>query len=129
MSDAEKEKGTAAFKSKDYKTAVECYTQAISYDPFNHILFSNRSAALLSWKQYSRAIKDAQRCIDLSPKWAKGYYRLGNAYLKLKDYTQACDALRSGLKIDRKNALLKKAYAQALAKCSTTKKENHHSKK
>ncbi len=40
-----KQKGNEAFKRNDFKLACELFTEAITLDSRNHVLYSNRSAA------------------------------------------------------------------------------------
>ncbi len=40
-----KEKGNAAFAAKDYSAAAALYSQALTLDATNHILYSNRSVS------------------------------------------------------------------------------------
>uniref|UniRef100_A0A669QT73 Uncharacterized protein n=1 Tax=Phasianus colchicus TaxID=9054 RepID=A0A669QT73_PHACC len=51
--------------------AVRHYTAAIALDANNHVLYSNRSAAYAKQGDYSRALADACRTIELRPDWAK----------------------------------------------------------
>ena len=51
--------------------AVECYTEAISLDPSNHVFYSNRSAAYAKDKKYEQALSDAKKCVELKPDWGK----------------------------------------------------------
>jgi tetratricopeptide (TPR) repeat protein len=37
--------GNAAFKNKEHQQAIEFYGKAISLDPDNHVLYSNRYAS------------------------------------------------------------------------------------
>ena len=46
-------------------------------------LFSNRSSAFLLCNQPYRSLDDALTCIELNPKWFKGYYRGSKAYYEL----------------------------------------------
>lgn len=55
----------------DFKAAVEHYTKAIQHDATNHVLYSNRSAAYASLKQYGPALDDANKTIELKPDWSK----------------------------------------------------------
>jgi stress-induced-phosphoprotein 1 len=74
MSDAAleaKNKGNAAFSAGNYQDAVKHFSEAISLDPNNHVLYSNRSAAYASLKQYKEALNDANTTIKLKPDWAK----------------------------------------------------------
>lgn len=54
-----------------FEEAVDQYTAAIDLDSDNHILYSNRSAALTKAGKYLEAIGDADKAIQLKPDWAK----------------------------------------------------------
>lgn len=60
-----------ACQSGDFETAVGLYGEAIALDPCNHILFSNRSAALVKLGHFARALQDASRAVELNAKWPK----------------------------------------------------------
>lgn len=60
-----------ACQSGDYATAVSLYTDALQLDPSNHILYSNRSAALVKMGQFAQALQDAIRARELNSKWPK----------------------------------------------------------
>ena len=75
MADDFKAEGNALFKAGEFKKAAVAYTKGIKADPSNHILYSNRCAAFLKMLKVSRALRDAETCIELAPEWAKGYYR------------------------------------------------------
>ncbi len=55
--------------------AIKMYTQAIAGDQTNHALFSNRSAAFLGAGLLNDAVWDAQKCVQLAPKWSKAHFR------------------------------------------------------
>lgn len=59
--------------------------QAIELDPSNHVLYSNRSASYASIKDFNKALEDANKCVELSPGWSKGYGRKGAALHGLGD--------------------------------------------
>jgi tetratricopeptide (TPR) repeat protein len=71
--------GDESFRSKDFKLAIQHYSAAIEIDPENIVLYSNRSAAYLANSDKSNALYDAQKCIDLDPKFVKGYTRYAAA--------------------------------------------------
>ncbi|XP_041341241.1 leucine-rich repeat transmembrane protein FLRT1-like, partial [Pyrgilauda ruficollis] len=66
-----KERGNRALAAGDVGAAVGHYSAAIARDPNNHVLFSNRSAAYARLGDYSRALADACRTLELRPDWAK----------------------------------------------------------
>jgi stress-induced-phosphoprotein 1 len=83
MADEAKAKGNAAFSAGRFDEAAKHFTDAIALAPTNHVLYSNRSAALASLHRYSDALADAERTVEIKPDWAKGYSRLGAAHLGL----------------------------------------------
>jgi stress-induced-phosphoprotein 1 len=76
-------------------------------------LYSNRSAAYCSSKEYQKALEDADKTIELKADWAKGYSRKGAALHGLGKMEEAIQAYNSGLKIDPNNAQLKKGLEDA----------------
>lgn len=55
----------------DFLLAIERYTDAITLNKNNHVLFSNRSAAYARVGKFSEALEDAQRCHELKLDWPK----------------------------------------------------------
>jgi len=49
------------------------------------------------------ALKDAETCIKLDPKFVKAYLRKGNCHHLLKEYHKAMKAYDDGLKLDPEN--------------------------
>lgn len=89
----------------------EKFTQAIALQPENHILYSNRSAAYASKKEWDNALKDAEKTTEIKPDWAKGWGRKGAALHGKGDLLGANDAYEAGLKHDPNNAQLKSGLA------------------
>jgi DnaJ homolog subfamily C member 8 len=44
----------------------------------------------------SKALRDAEKCVELAPEWSKGYSRLGAAQQALKRFQPAMDTFRKG---------------------------------
>lgn len=82
----------AACQNGDFNTAVALYTDALSLDPGNHIIYSNRSAARLKQGQFSLALQDATKARELCPQWPKAYFRQGVALQCLGRYGEALSA-------------------------------------
>ena len=66
-----KELGNKEFKSGSYLKAAGLYSKAIKADPSNHVLYSNRCAALLQLSKVTKALADAETAISLKPTWGK----------------------------------------------------------
>lgn len=62
-------------------------------------LYSNRSAAFLELGKYEEALADAKKAVELSPKWAKAYYRLGMVYFKQGLYVDAATTFYAGCEL------------------------------
>jgi stress-induced-phosphoprotein 1 len=104
-----KAEGNKFFSSGKYEEAIVMFSKAIDIDSSNHVLFSNRSAAFASLKDFTNALKDAEKTVELSPTWAKGYSRLGAALHGSGDLEGALQAYERGLKVDPQNSQLKQA--------------------
>ena len=46
----------------------------------------------------SKALKDAEKCVELAPTWSKGFSRLGAAQQSLKRFDAAIDNFKKGSK-------------------------------
>lgn len=71
--------GNEAFKKGDFESAIGFYQKAIELDPQNHVLFSNKSGALINVSKFQEALEAAEECLKLSPQFSKGYQRKGTA--------------------------------------------------
>ncbi|XP_022333019.2 stress-induced-phosphoprotein 1 [Crassostrea virginica] len=111
--EALKSLGNEALNEGKFEEAVDQYTAAIDLDSDNHILYSNRSAALTKAGKYLEAIGDADKAIQLKPDWAKGYSRKGVALCQLYRYEEALEAFSEGLKVAPDNAALQEGLEEA----------------
>lgn len=73
MSQAEdlKKKGNDALQKGDLDGAINFYSEALKLDPNNHILWSNRSAAYATKKDWQHSLEDAQQTVKLQPTFGK----------------------------------------------------------
>jgi stress-induced-phosphoprotein 1 len=102
-----KKAGNDLMAAKKFGEAIEKFTEAIALQPDNHILYSNRSAAHASEKNWAQALSDAEKTTQIKPDWAKGWGRKGAALHGKGDLVAAHDAYEEGLKTDPNNAQLK----------------------
>ena len=101
-----KAEGNKYFSQGNYLEAIKWYTKAIEESP-GHIYYSNRSACYTAINEYQKAVEDSDQCIKLDPKWAKGYYRRGNALALLHRHNEALEALTKGNQLDPKDQGIK----------------------
>jgi tetratricopeptide (TPR) repeat protein len=87
-----KKYGDIHFKSEQYHESIYYYTEVISCMAAENIsrnflaaVFSNRSAAFEGSGQFSAALADAERAIELAPQWPKGYFRAVKALCNFPD--------------------------------------------
>lgn len=63
--------------AKRHAEAIDSYTRAIARDPTSAVYHSNRAAAHISLGDHASAASDAERAIELDPKFVRAYSRLG----------------------------------------------------
>ena len=88
-----KEKGNSAFKANRNEEAVKHYTAGIDLDPYNKTisstLYANRAACYLKLKQYSEAVADCNKALELNDGYAKAYLRRAEAKMEMGEYDDA----------------------------------------
>lgn len=110
-----KEKGNKAFKVGDHAKAIEYYTYATELDPKNPIFFTNRSTAYFKMGKFDKSLRDANKSIKCSPKWAKGYYRKGIVLMQLDKHKEALPELEKASRLSPDNVSFSNAVAQCKA--------------
>ncbi|XP_064540943.1 stress-induced-phosphoprotein 1 [Drosophila montana] len=92
----EKELGNAAYKKKDFDTALKHYNAAIEHDPTDITFHNNIAAVFFERKEYDECIKQCEKGIEVGREnradfklIAKSLARIGNTYRKLENYKQA----------------------------------------
>jgi small glutamine-rich tetratricopeptide repeat-containing protein alpha len=71
-----KAKGNTLMSQKLYDSAIEQYSDAIKLAP-SPVYYSNRAAAWGGLGEHAKAVTDAQKALELDPKFSKAYSRLG----------------------------------------------------
>ena len=102
-SDAEKNLGNEAFKSSNFRKAIEHFTNAINTsddDKFLLVCYSNRSASFLKLNMFEESIKDARKCKELDPRFVKGYIREIESLHGKGKFKEAIEVCKAGLLID-----------------------------
>lgn len=115
----EKELGNAAYKKKDFDTAIAHYTKAMELDDEDISFLMNRAATYLEMGQYEECIKDCDKAVERGRELrsdfkmiAKALTRKGTALVKMakcsKDYEPAIEAFQKALTEHRNPDTLKK---------------------
>ncbi|CAA0820581.1 Hsp70-Hsp90 organizing protein 3 [Striga hermonthica] len=115
----EKESGNAAYKKKDFETAIQHYTKAIELDNEDISFHTNRAAVYLEMGKYEECIKDCDKAVERGRELrsdfrmiARAFTRKGSALVKMakssKDYEPAIETFQKALTEHRNPDTLKK---------------------
>ncbi|CAN1751456.1 Protein SGT1 homolog A [Linum perenne] len=97
-SDLEK-KAKEAFIDDHFQLAADLYSQAIDLSPNSPELFVDRAQANIKLGNFTEAVSDANKAIQLDSSIARAYLRKGIACMKLEEYQTAKAALDAGLSV------------------------------
>lgn len=122
LAQAAKDRGNEFFKEKQYADAKREYDDAVKRNPTDHLLYSNRAAALTKLMAYPDALKDLDECLRIEPTFVKAYSRKGAAHFWMKEYHKSLEAYGRGLAIEPDNAECIAGRDQVVAKIQETNK-------
>ncbi|KAI8546277.1 hypothetical protein RHMOL_Rhmol07G0104700 [Rhododendron molle] len=66
-----------AFVDDDFRSAVDLYTQAIDLNPRSADLYAERAQANIKLNNFTEAVADANKAIEIDPSMAQAYLRKG----------------------------------------------------
>ena len=96
--DTEKELGNAAYKKKDFETAISHYDNAIALDSINIIYYTNKAAVFFEQNKFQECVELCEKAVEIGQAnkapfklVAKPYARIGNVYFKQKEYKKALE--------------------------------------
>ncbi|KAI5084028.1 hypothetical protein GOP47_0000197 [Adiantum capillus-veneris] len=96
-----KKRGDSAFRDKDFKAAVDSYTQFIDLGSVvSPTVLARRSLAFLLLDQPDAALGDAMQALTASPQWPTAYYLQAAALTKLGHREDAEEMMREGQTIE-----------------------------
>uniref|UniRef100_A0A0C9RGH3 TSA: Wollemia nobilis Ref_Wollemi_Transcript_28244_2339 transcribed RNA sequence n=1 Tax=Wollemia nobilis TaxID=56998 RepID=A0A0C9RGH3_9CONI len=115
----EKEAGNAAYKKKDFETAIQHYTKAMELDDQDISYLTNRAAVYLEMGKYDECVNDCDKAVERGRELRSDYKmvaraltRKGTAYVKMakssKDFEPAIEAFQKALTEHRNPDTLKK---------------------
>jgi len=97
------ERASAYYELKDYKNAIDSYTNSIKFDKNNSIYFNNRGAAYFYLKNYKKAISDYSAAIKLTNNNPLYFFNRGNAYYQLRNFEKAIENYSEAIKLKSNN--------------------------
>ncbi|XP_044731476.1 stress-induced-phosphoprotein 1 [Chrysoperla carnea] len=100
----EKELGNELFKKGDYATAIKHYTEAIKRNPDEAKYYSNRAACYTKLAAFDLGLKDCDKCVELDPKFIKGWIRKGHILQGMQQNSKALTAFQKALELDSSNS-------------------------
>jgi small glutamine-rich tetratricopeptide repeat-containing protein alpha len=123
-----KSAGNAAMQQKDYKTAIDKYTEAVSMSPANPIYLSNRAAAYSASGDHTAAAADAEIAVAADPKYTKAWSRLGLAKFALGDARGSAEAYQKGIEYEGNGGseAMKKGLETAKKRVAEMEKEEEN---
>ncbi|GLT47206.1 hypothetical protein SLA2020_209170 [Shorea laevis] len=115
----EKEAGNAAYKKKDFETAISHYSKAMEFDDEDISYLTNRAAVYLEMGKYEECIKDCDQAVERGRELrsdfkmiARALTRKGTALVKMakcsKDYEPAIETFQKALTEHRNPDTLKR---------------------
>uniref|UniRef100_A0A0E0KTA3 STI1 domain-containing protein n=1 Tax=Oryza punctata TaxID=4537 RepID=A0A0E0KTA3_ORYPU len=135
----EKEAGNAAYKKKDFETAIQHYTKAMELDDEDVSYLTNRAAVYLEMGKYDECIKDCDKAVERGREFhadfkmiSRALTRKGTALAKLakcsKDYDVAIETYQKALTEHRNPDTLKKLNDAERAKRELEQQEYYDPK-
>uniref|UniRef100_A0A803R653 Uncharacterized protein n=1 Tax=Cannabis sativa TaxID=3483 RepID=A0A803R653_CANSA len=102
-----------AFVDDNFELAVDLYTQSIKLNPRNADLFAERAQANIKLGNFTEAVGDANKAIELDRSLVKAYLRKGIACVKLEEYHTAKAALEIGASLAQSDS----RFAKLISEC------------
>ncbi|XP_031390289.1 hsp70-Hsp90 organizing protein 1-like isoform X2 [Punica granatum] len=89
------------------------YRERLTINSRDTEAYSNRAACYMKLREFSEAMKDAEKCIELEPKSSMGYRRKGDLLFHMEEYNLATETYLQGLHHDPSDLQL----SDSLIKC------------
>lgn len=106
LAEKEKELGNAAYKKKEFDTALTHYNKAAELDPVASVFHNNMAAVYFEIKDYEKCVEKCKKAIELEKAKKSGFdyvvvgkawVRIGNAYEKAGKLAESEEAFQSSL--------------------------------
>jgi tetratricopeptide (TPR) repeat protein len=119
----EKELGNQKFREGDYAAAVKHYSEAILRNPDDPRYYSNRAACYTKLAAFDLGLKDCEKCVEIDPKFIKGWIRKGKILQGMQQQGKALSAYQKALELDPSNAEALEGYRSCSVAVSSNPEE------
>ncbi|XP_011498449.1 PREDICTED: stress-induced-phosphoprotein 1 [Ceratosolen solmsi marchali] len=121
--ETENKLGNQKFKEGDYATAVKHYSEAILRNPDDSKYYSNRAACYTKLAAFDLGLKDCQKCVEIDPKFIKGWIRKGKILQGMQQQGKAITAYQKALDLDPSNVEALEGYRSCSVAVSSNPEE------
>ncbi|XP_047331009.1 serine/threonine-protein kinase BSK1-like [Impatiens glandulifera] len=98
-----RKRGDLAFRDKDFRTAIYCYSQFIDVGTMiSPTVYGRRSLCYLMCEQPDAALQDAMQAQCVLPDWSTAFYMQAVALAKLDMHKDAADMLNEAAALEDK---------------------------
>ncbi|XP_078441893.1 BR-signaling kinase 1 isoform X1 [Wolffia australiana] len=98
-----RKRGDFGFRDKDFKTAIECYSQFLSVGTMvSPTVLARRSLCHLMKDHADAALRDAMQAQCVNPDWPTAFYLQAVALVKLNMPSDAADMLKEAAALEEK---------------------------
>ncbi|XP_033312985.1 stress-induced-phosphoprotein 1 [Bombus bifarius] len=119
----EKEFGNEKYKEGDYPTAIKHYSEAIKRNPDDPKYYSNRAACYTKLAAFDLGLKDCEKCVEIDPKFIKGWIRKGKILQGMQQQGKALTAYQKALELDPSNSEALEGYRSCAVSVSSNPEE------
>lgn len=119
----EKELGNQKFKDGDYAAAVKHYSEAVKRNPDDPKYYSNRAACYTKLAAFDLGLKDCEKCVEIDPKFIKGWIRKGKILQGMQQQGKALSAYQKALELDPSNSEALEGYRSCTVAVSSNPEE------
>lgn len=119
----EKELGNQKYKDGDYPAAIKHYTEAIKRNPDDPKYYSNRAACYTKLAAFDLGLKDCEKCVEVDPKFIKGWIRKGKILQGMQQQAKALTAYQKAVELDPLNSEALEGYRSCAISFSSNPEE------
>ncbi|XP_076765953.1 stress-induced phosphoprotein 1 [Xylocopa sonorina] len=119
----EKELGNQKYKEGDYPAAIKHYSEAIKRNPDDPKYYSNRAACYTKLAAFDLGLKDCEKCLEIDPKFIKGWIRKGKILQGMQQQGKALTAYQKALELDPSNSEALEGYRSCAVSFSSNPEE------